>query len=380
MNSHQAVYQPRILELLERRVLFADGFLDVTIGDGAAKSVRFVDADGTVARIMLRSGSAVLRLTGDGLNQATERRDTVVSGNGVAVAAVTVTGTSPRTSLAFDGAGGDGRVTVVDIATDGPMKFIDGRDAVLTGSLTTGGTTRRVEFRSTRNAQINLGGGAGTASVAIREDAVDTNLTSAAPIRRLSLFTWTGFDPGDTITAPSIGRMTAEVFRGDIDAGSIGTLDLGSVETANINLTGSLGQLRGQTAANSIVNVAGDIGRVAFLYMGRTRIYAGVRPLPEESPAPSSVADFVGASSIRRLQLRATDVSGAVVIAARTLRAISLRQIRLGFGTDVVLAADRILGGTAQTYDDIKSPRRTQRIPRLDNEVRTVGSVEFRAL
>lgn len=380
MTNSSAIRWPPIFESLEQRTLFADGFLDVTIGDGAARSVRFVDADGTAASVTVRAGSAVLRLAGDGLSQATERRDTVVSGNGVAVAAVTVTGTSPRTTLAFDGAGGDGRVTVVDIATDGPMKFIDGRDVVLTGSLTTGGTARRVEFRSTQNAQINLGGGAGTASVAIREDAVDTNLTSAAPIRRLSLFTWAGFDLGDTITAPSIGRMTAEVFRGNINSGSIGTLELRSIETATIQLSGSLSRLRGLGATDSIISVAGDIDNIRFYALTRTRIYAGVRPLPAESPVPSSISDFVGFSSIRRFQLDTTDISGLVVVAARVFGAVRLDVIRLGFGVDVTLAADQIRRVTARTKSDIKAPLRTQHIRLMDSEVRVVGSVELRAL
>src|SRR5687767_10675035 len=174
-------------ERLERRVLFAVGFLDVAIGDGQAGAVSFVDADGTAARVSVRGASAVVRFTGDGLAQAPAGRDVVVSGAGGSVASVTATGTSRRTAIAFTASGGDERLTVGHIAADGPVAKVDAPNVVLTGSLATGGAAARINLLRTENASLTLGGGAGKSSIVIREDAVDTDLHSASPVERLDV-------------------------------------------------------------------------------------------------------------------------------------------------------------------------------------------------
>ena len=79
---------PATVHPLERRVL-ADATLDVVIGDGVARAVRFVDADGTAATVSVRGGTATVRFTGAGLAQTAEGRELVVGGTGVAVSSVT---------------------------------------------------------------------------------------------------------------------------------------------------------------------------------------------------------------------------------------------------------------------------------------------------
>ena len=333
------------LEPLERRLLFANGSLDVEIG-GAARAARFIDTDGTTVTVRMRGqGAATVHFTGEGLAQAPSRRTVVVSGTGLALASVTATGVSYRSSMAFSASGGDGRFGLGPVTTDGPIGGIIAREAVLTGGLSTGGPARQIRLLRAENGAITLGGGAGTSSLAISEAAVDCDLTSAVALRRLDLGTWTGGDGGDVITAPSIDRLTVGgVFSGDLTVSSAGRLDFDTIENSTINVSGSIGSVMVapfSTTRNLRMNVGGDIGSAAFATLTTSRIYAGVRPLPDESPVPT-LSDFVAPSSIRRLQMSGGLETSDCVIAARFMGRVLIRGVIDLFGTRARVVADRI--------------------------------------
>lgn len=367
-------------EPLERRVLFAANVLDVVVGDGGSRSVTFTDSDGTAASVSIRRGTATVRFTGEGLAQAPVGRAVAVSGSGVAVAAVTASGTSRHTILAFTASGGDERLTVGLVSTDGPVKAINGRNVVLTGGLGTGGIARRVELLRTENATISLGGGAGMAAVTIHEAAVDTDLTSVAPVRHLRLTSWTGLDAGDTITAPAITSVTADLFSGDFVTGSIKSLDIDQVRGATISVSGSMGQMRVQSARDLFVNVVGDINSATFGLMTNTRVYAGVGPLTAGSAAPSSPADFVEDSTIRRFSLLDAEAAPDSIVAARLLSNLKLRGVAGSRAPGTFFVADRIQGGVATVVPVSGKPAQRARIATLDQGDRSLGSVLLRAL
>ena len=357
--------------------MLADATLDVIIGEGAARAVRFVDADGTAAKISVKGGAATVRFTGEGLAQAADGREAVVSGAGVAVAEIAAARTTSRTAVTLSAAGGDGQIRVGTINSDGPLRSLRGPGVVLTGRLIAGGSVRRLELLRAENATVAIGGAGGPSSISIRE-AHDTALTSAAPLRRVDLYVWSG----GAITAPSVGKVKCTgFFKGDIDAGSAGALELSSCDGASILIRQSLGRLQGGSASNLRVNVGEEIGSVSFFQMFDSRIYAGVRPLLDESSIPASVADFVGSSMIRRFRLQSGSGSGDVVVAARTIRSAFLGVVDLSLlDTDLVVVADDLGGATALITHVYGKPSRRTRIAAMDEGVRELGPIELRAV
>jgi hypothetical protein len=314
-------------EPLERRVLFAGAELEVAIGSGGSRSVSFIDADGTSASISVRGAAALVRFAGEGMTQAPSPHGVTVSGTAVTLAALAVTETSRRSAVTFTASGGDGRLAVGRIDADGAVGRIDGRPVILTGPLTTGGPVGRLLLLATQNASITLGGGAGASSVSISEAAFDTDLTSAAPIRRLTLGSWTGADGGDTITAPSIGTaLVAGTFTGNISLSSAGSLAFGLFK-------------------DSTLTVSGDVRSASFESLNGSSMYVGVRPLPGLTPV-QSLSDFVAPSTIGRLRVGwvQTFTSSDSVIAARFMGRVVIGDVLSDFDSfaDHSIVADRI--------------------------------------
>jgi hypothetical protein len=366
---------------LEPRILRADGSLTVSIGDAALPSAQFTEADGTAVIVSMRGGTASLQLVGDGLSQAVQGRELIVSGSGIALAAVAATGTTRRSVMTITGSGGDGRVAVGAITSDGPLKRMSGEQVVLTGTLTAGGPVRRLRLLRTENATIQLGAGTGTSSLAITDAAMDTDVTSVAPVARFDLGSFGGVDGGDVITAPSIDRMiVAGVFQGDIAVSSAGTLDLGVVQSTRITVSESVRVLRAMTASDLRADIAGSIGSVRFVYLWASRIYVGVRPLPEEAPVPASVADFISPSRIGSVWIGAADTTSNTVIAGRFINRVFVGRVPDDRGDwQAYVVADRIARMTGTILMASKYQRRVS-ARALEDETQDLGSFEVRAI
>ena len=298
-------------EPLERRLLLAT--MDVAVGGAAPPAARFTDADGSAVSVSVRGGAAAIRFAGDGLSHSTAGRQSAVSGTNVSLAAVTVTGASPKTSVAFKSAGGDGRFTLGGVTADGPLRRFHAPHGVLTGTLSTAGAVRQLRLLRAENAAITLGGApdapaSGWSSVEITEEAVDTDLTSAAPIRRLLLKTWAGVDRGDVITAPSIAKaVVSRTFRGEMNLASAGALDVVHLEDA-------------------VITVSGDVASASIGWMDRASLYVGLRPLP---PMVLDVqpSDFVTPSTIGRLRVGRAIHGVTSVVAARYIGRVQYSRI-----------------------------------------------------
>lgn len=366
-------------ESLEQRRLGASGALTVAIGDGAPRSARFVDPDGTAVIVSMYGGTATLEFAGEELSQTVERRAVGVSGTGITLVGVAAAGTSLRSGLTIGGAGGDGRMVVGGMSADGPLKRITANQTVLTGTLATAGPVQRVQLLRTENASIQLGAGSGSSRVAITDAAIDTDLTSGASLRRLDIGSWGGNDSDlDTISAPSIAKaVCGGVFIGDIDVASAGRLQFNSLQNTTIRVAGSLGLIDVESALDVLVDVAGDIATASFQSVGRTRVYAGVRSLPPDSPIPASPLDFVSDSSIQRLWVSGASATGSV-FAARFIRKAILPRVPSLFAPSTFVVADRIdrLRGSVLNVKSLEPISGNA----LDNEVRTLGAVEVRAI
>lgn len=225
--------------------------LDVTIGDGTQNTVSFTDADGTFSSISLRGGTATVRFNGVGLVQDLAGRVINVTGTGVEVTSITATGTSARSRLSVTGRGGDNIVIVNGIATDGPVGTVIARDVTLRGTAAFAGPVGRLDLGRAVGATINIGGAAqdrpGSISIVSAED---TDITSGAPLRSLSLGGATNVDPeADIITAPAIARLTANGdYVGSLNVASLGTARIGGGVAAG---TWNVGEARSVTVTST---------------------------------------------------------------------------------------------------------------------------------
>ena len=107
---------------MERRTLFADG--SSTSRSAATEPAKSTTWTPTARRRLSAFPAARPSFAyGVGLAQAPPSRGRVaVSGTGVAVDVVTLTGTSKCSTLSFDGSGGDGKLTVGRVSADGALK------------------------------------------------------------------------------------------------------------------------------------------------------------------------------------------------------------------------------------------------------------------
>ena len=377
-------HQPRgsccAAERLEPRTLLAE--LVVGIGDGTPRALQFVDGDGTAVRVTIRRGMLAVRFTGDGLAQAVEGRDVRVTGGGVALASAAASGTSGRTSITFTASGGDGRVVMGAITADGPLKDFLAPQGVVTGTLTTGGPIRRLQLLRAENATITLGGGRGSSSVEIAEGAFDSDLSSAAPLRRLHVGSWTGVDGGDTITAPFIGKaVVAGDFVGDINADALRSFEVevgNRVERSVIRVTGNVGRfVVSGSVTDTVLTVGGNIGFVSVALLLHSRVYAGVRALPEGVLVPGGVADFVAPSTIRTFRQASSPGTDSSVVAARFIGTVDLGEADTRRTGGCVFVADRINRVIAWTGI---GPYRRETLSKLTDGQRSVGPVELRAV
>jgi peptidyl-prolyl cis-trans isomerase A (cyclophilin A) len=332
------------------------GAIDVAVGTGAARSVAYTDADGTVGQITVNGGTATVRFTGVDLAQTPVRNVVQVAGANAEVLDITVTGGAP--AITVKGAGGDGRVVVNGINAAGTVKSFSGRSVILRGDTNIAGGLGRMELFRAEDAKITLNGNAAAAGSTITIlSAEDTELNSATPVRSLRFGSWTGTDgDDDTITAQTIGTLqSGGAFNGNlnvlgavgnmtilgdlagtISAGSIRSLRAASVSGATILLTQgfaptglSLGKL---TAAGAISNTNirsnGNIGTIAALSLSNSTIYAGVNP-PDGGALPDSADDFASAATIRGVSIRNRAAASFVAsnIAASVLGKLSLGVI-----------------------------------------------------
>src|SRR5438552_12892808 len=97
-----------LVESFERRVLLA---IDVSVGVGTpVKSIVFTDGDGTVGTIHVGGGAATATFDGPVVSQTTSGGTSVVTGTGVAMTNLVITGTNPTVVITASKTG-DGRVT-----------------------------------------------------------------------------------------------------------------------------------------------------------------------------------------------------------------------------------------------------------------------------
>jgi hypothetical protein len=246
------------------------GELSVGIGNGGAKAVTYTDADGTVATISLKGGAGNVRFAGSNLSQTTGKAGATVQG---AITDVTIdlTGTGSSGALAVKASGGDGRVTISRLTSDGGMKSIAAKQVNLAGNLTMAGNVSKADFADVTNSTMTFGGSGGSLALTML-NADNVELDSQIAIKSLKAERFTGGGTGGgpdvgTINAPFLGSLTVN---GDMGqrlniAGPLGTTKIGGAVSTFLpwNVGGAAGKL---TVGSFDPSFAGDfLGGIAAL-------------------------------------------------------------------------------------------------------------------
>lgn len=313
------------------------------LGPGGVRQIRFTDADGTLTTLSLAGpGNANVQLggsvTGGSISKAGVQ---TVTGTGLSIAGITLTGTTAASTLNVMGVGGNGLVEIGSITSDGNLRTVNATRGALSGDLTIAGTVGRIALNSATAGTITVGGTGGSLVLAI-QSATGEAVASSEAIASVQSTSWVAAADGTTaqFSAPSIGRFSVRqelnadmVASGltSVNAGSItastwsvdGTLtNLSAGSITGLNLTaGAIGRITDRGAAvNDVVNSSGNIAAISALSMNGTRIDAGDPPV-DANGLPTA---FPNSASIRTVTIGRGGFSNSAIAAA------SLGNLNLG--------------------------------------------------
>jgi hypothetical protein len=260
------------IETLEGRTFLSSTPLSVPIGGAAAKAVQFTDPNGIKATIqVVGPGNALVTFDGDNLTQGVGAAGVVVSGTGVTLGSVAVTGSSFNTSLQIT-TRGRGAITAGAITCDGAIAAITAPGVILTGNLTTAAWARQITLGGAQNGTITIGPAHINVGVALRiGSAVDENLNSSIRIDALICGQWLNTDgtteaiQGTQLVAANItGNFAPDLSMGGIGASSLalGSFRAGAIVGGTWTVSGNVqGILAGSIAPGWSANVNGKIAQ-----------------------------------------------------------------------------------------------------------------------
>ena len=313
----------------------------VTVGgDGARKVVlSYVDADGTAVRVELAGGGSIEgRFAGSNVAWQDARDGAAVTGEGLQLRELILTGTTPGSSLTIKtDRGGDGLAEVGGIEVEGTVKALTARTCRLSGTIHIG---PRAEGDARTAVKIILGA------------VADATLVSLAPIQSLAVAGWLDADGApDRVEAPWIGKLTAKGsarsggdgrFQADLLLEGIGAprQTLGSVQIAgdltarSWDVAGEIGKLMvaGTAAAPAgqrcAIRSTGGIASITVGAVEDVDILAGVaRTVPSHA---GSAGDFVNPlAAIKAFKVKGLKGSTERFFAATTISAGAIGTVSL---------------------------------------------------
>jgi glucose/arabinose dehydrogenase len=300
--------------------------LDVSLGKGAAKTVRFVADDGTTTTFTFTGpGLTTVHFSGTTIGETGTALNIVVTGTGVLANNITATGTTAASALTIATKGGGNIVTIGGISTDGAFKSITGKTVILTGNLSVPGTLGKVTLGSVNGGTISAGGNNFSLKV---NSASNENISAAGVIKSLSAGTWSG----GTITAASVASLVITRDASfNLHAGAARMVKVGgTLNSSTITLTAGGLDVSSMTTgalANSMLNAAGNLGSLSLGSMLNSQVYAGMaliagRTLPEVS------SEFAVHASINSIKLRKT--KGAATDVGSSIAAFQIGSVSLG--------------------------------------------------
>ena len=205
-----------LVEKFESRVLMA---IDVAVGAGApARSAVFTDADGTVAQIRVAGGAATITFDAPDVAQSTSGGVATVTGTGVTMTNLVITGANPSVNITTRG--GNGRVTLGGMSAAGVVNAVNARGVVLGGTTTLANGIGRLDLAGAQGAAVTINRGAEArlqdAALSLG-DVADTTINSQQPFRQLRVNSWgAGTALPDQVTTLRINSLQSI---GDFAAG-----------------------------------------------------------------------------------------------------------------------------------------------------------------
>lgn len=246
-------------EGLEARTLMSA--TPILIGGGAAKSVRYVDSSGTQVTVFLNGpGSAMVNVDGAGVGQTATNTGILVTGSGLTLSSIGVTGTTQKSQLNIV-TRGRSTVNCGPITVDGFLLALQAPKVNLTGDLTTSSYAHQIVLASASDGTINIGptrfgGGAVLLQVG---DVANETFISSQKVNLLKANSWTANDgQSHSIQAPQALVMDVKgAFTPDLalTGAPRGQLELtrfkaGSISGGTWNVGGDSGSVQaGSTAA-----------------------------------------------------------------------------------------------------------------------------------
>jgi cyclophilin family peptidyl-prolyl cis-trans isomerase len=296
------------------------GELSVGIGNGGARAVSYTDADGTTATISLKGGAGNVRFSGGNLSQNTGKGGATVQGS-ITDVTIDLTGTGSSGALAVKASGGDGRITISRMTSDGGMKSIAAKPVNLAGNLTMAGNVGKADFADVTNSTMTFGGSGGSLALSLI-NADNVEIDSQIAIKSLKAGRFTG---GGTGGGPDVGTITAP---------ALGALTVNGDMGQRLNLAGGLGSMKVGGAVSTFLpwSVGGAAGKLA----------AG-------SFDPSFVGDFLGGIAALTVSSDLTGVINTTVLKALAVKGnLDTANITLS-GAGIALGKATISGAIVRT-------------------------------
>jgi hypothetical protein len=281
---------------------------------GAAHSLSFIDAAGGLETVSLNRGTAELFFTGTGSLTVAKNSKATVTGSGLNLSDIQLTGTTAASALSIKGSVKT-PVTVAGISGSALLGSISAPSANLSGTIDLP-SVGAISAGTITNATITIGAGA-PGHFALTSGAVsNTTLTSAVRITSIRSTAWAGTQ---TITAPALASLsiaTGGITAALMIAGAIGSMTIGGTVSGTINAASikSLHTTGAMTAAT--ITTTGNIGTIFAASIGTSTIAAGVTAGTTLAGATGAALGKATISSIRANGFASTDILAARIGAA----------------------------------------------------------------
>ncbi len=282
----------------------------VAITNPKSKSLAFTDASGSKVTVTLTgAGVATLFFNGSGTASTLRNGSIAVTGTGLAVSSLSVTGTTIASSLTISRKG-NSFTPVGGITVTGAIGKITAPTTALTGNLDVYGAIGTIEFASISNSAVTIGSAESRTSALTLSTGNITNSTvvSQSPIKSIKATQWISTAAQGSLTAPSISSLiTTGNFEAGISASGGSPFSLNTVRIGG-QAGGDPWSVTGAT--NSII-----VGSIATGFTGA--FSSSINSFTIKS---GGFAGTLGAGTIRSLSITGNDTGHVTAGSITTAR------------------------------------------------------------
>jgi hypothetical protein len=236
---------------------------------GAAHSITFTNPAGGSETVTLNLGSAQLFFNnGTGTFVVAKNGKGTVSGAGLGLTGITLSGTTKASSLVIKGTGKAAALSIPGITDASPLKSITAQNSTISGAVTLNGANS-VTFGTVTDATMNVSGGYPGSFSLTAGNVTNSTLLSKVAVATLKVASWSD---SATVTGPAGAQISVPSIGTLIDAGAFGATVALAPVTAKIDAIASgriTGALSGSlnTSAGSTIGTL-TVGAVASAWAG----------------------------------------------------------------------------------------------------------------